>query len=94
MVHDDSTLAAAKDGNGMTALHVLAHLSLSFNGVHQEGLWRRIINLCKFIIALRIYILLYDGLSSYSKYTDEVCIWSGRIKSRTGTSIQRAIFCK
>nr|XP_017220539.1 PREDICTED: ankyrin repeat-containing protein At5g02620-like isoform X2 [Daucus carota subsp. sativus] len=43
MVHNDSTLAAAKDGNGLTALHVLARLSSSFNGVHQEGLWRRII---------------------------------------------------
>lgn len=42
MVHDDSTLAAAKDANGATALHVLAHLSPSSNDVHEEGLWRRI----------------------------------------------------
>ncbi|XP_074343605.1 uncharacterized protein LOC141682811 isoform X2 [Apium graveolens] len=42
MVHDDSTLAATKDGNGVTALHVLAHLSSSSYDVHGEGLWRRI----------------------------------------------------
>lgn len=82
MVHDDSTLAAAKDGNGVTALHVLAHLSSSSNDVHEAGSWRRIKS-CKLIIALGIYNLLHDDPSSCSKCTDKVCIRLSRINIRT-----------
>eukprot|EP00261_Vitis_vinifera_P038314 XP_019079557.1 PREDICTED: uncharacterized protein LOC100260982 isoform X4 [Vitis vinifera] len=56
MLHEDPELAMARDGNGDTALHVLARKPLAFYSGSQLGIWHRCIYSCIHVELRRKYL--------------------------------------